>query len=33
MHISGEPLSDFAKQVFVQAAAETFCPDNPAGVR
>jgi hypothetical protein len=33
MFIMGEHLSDFVKRAFVQSAAETYCPDNPAGVR
>ena len=33
MYIMGESLSDEAKRAFVQVAARTYCPDNPAGIR
>jgi hypothetical protein len=33
MWIMDEPMSRFTKSTFAQVAAQTFCPDNPAGVR
>lgn len=33
MYIPDEPMSHFTKTTFARIAAETFCPDNVAGLR